>query len=219
MRGKGAGRGARRDGRTASAIVLRPILSYGATRGVDARALLAEVGVPPSALHDPDYRIPDEIHARVWREAGARSGDPFFGLHVAEHNPVGTYDALDYALRYSESLHDAFTRMSKFYRLLCDSLATAVDPRPGAARVQRTVPATTARPRSASSPSSSGARVSSPATIYPSARSRSRTPLRGTRRRWRRSSAARSGSGARPRSSPSTPATSAGRSRSRPRAS
>src|SRR5581483_11338128 len=90
-----------RSSATASAIVLRPILAFAATRGVDRSALLAELSIPPSALEDPDFRIPDALHARAWKEAAARSGDATFGLDVAKHVRPGDYDVLDYALRYS----------------------------------------------------------------------------------------------------------------------
>jgi AraC-like DNA-binding protein len=120
---------------------LRPILSCAAARGVDTSALLAEVGVPESALEDGDYRILDSVHERVWHEAAARSGDPAFGLHVAESARVGSYDALEYALRSSCTLGDAFHRMSIYYRLLCDGLATVVEVRRDVAFVRRSLQA------------------------------------------------------------------------------
>ena len=137
--GRRAGRGRYGDGRTASVVVLRPILGFAATRGVDTAAILREVGIPETALGEVDYRIPDAIHERVWQEAAARSGDPVFGLHVAEHTAIGAYDVLEYALRASKTLEDAFSRMSRFYRLLCDSLATSVDRRGATTHVRCSV--------------------------------------------------------------------------------
>jgi AraC-like DNA-binding protein len=128
------------DGRTASAIVLRPIVSFAATRGVDRAAFLADLGVPESALDEPDHRIPDAVHDRAWREGAERACDPLFGLHVAQHLRVGAYDALDYALRFSATLHEAFDRMARFHRLLCDTLAVTVDVTRDVARVRRTLP-------------------------------------------------------------------------------
>ncbi len=121
--------------------MLRPILDYAATRGVNTSALLAELGIPESALRDPDHRIPDVLHGRVWSETSTRSRDPQFGLHVAEHAPLGSYDALDYAIRFSPTLRDAFCRMARFHRLLCDSLTTTVEVEAGRAIVHRTGPA------------------------------------------------------------------------------
>jgi AraC-like DNA-binding protein len=122
---------------TASVFVLRPILAYAATCGVNTSALLAEVGLTESALEDRDYRILDSVHERVWREAAARADDSAFGLHVAENAAVGSYDALEYALRFSSTLDEAFHRMSTFYRLLCDGLATTVEVRSKLAIVRR----------------------------------------------------------------------------------
>jgi AraC-like DNA-binding protein len=130
-------------GHTASAIALRPILAYATKCGVDAASLLLDIGISANALDDPDHRISEATHERAWREAAVRSHDPVFGLHVALHADVGAYDVLDYSLHYSETVMDAFCRMSRFHRLICDSLATTVSSTRSIARVLRTYPAHT----------------------------------------------------------------------------
>ena len=126
-----------KHGSTASALVLRPIVDYAAACGVDRRSLLADLGIREAALLNPDYRVADAVHARLWAEASAGSRDPIFGLHVAEHTPMGAYGALEYALRFSLTLKEAFFRMARFYRVLCDALATAVVVRGDVALVRR----------------------------------------------------------------------------------
>jgi AraC-like DNA-binding protein len=124
---------------TASAIVLRPLLHFAALRGLDVAAFLAELEVPAAAVDDQDYRISEATHERAWREAALRVSDPALGLDVAQHAPVGAFEALEYALRFSATLDEAFHRMAQFYRLLCDGLATSVEVRDGVARVRRTI--------------------------------------------------------------------------------
>jgi hypothetical protein len=108
--GKGE-RGGKWNGGTAAAIALRPILAYARTRGVDVEALRVELGVPASALDDPDFRIPEATHDRAWREAATRSGDSAFALHVVEHSSVGAFDVLDYAMWCSRTLAEAIDRL------------------------------------------------------------------------------------------------------------
>ncbi len=108
---------------TASVVVLRPVLRYARTRGVDVDAILRDIGVPPTALDDFDHRIPEASRCRAWVEAAAASGDPFFGLHVAEHSPMGAYDVLDYSLYFNNALGEALEDGARFHSVLCDAWA------------------------------------------------------------------------------------------------
>jgi AraC-like DNA-binding protein len=117
-----AGRKARwNSSGTASVVVLRPMLTYARTRGVDVDGLLAEVGVVPPSLDEFDRRIPETARCRAWVLAADRARDPSFGLHVAEHARVGAFDVLDYSLYFSCTLGDAFARLIRFHRVLCDA--------------------------------------------------------------------------------------------------
>jgi AraC-like DNA-binding protein len=133
--GKGE-RGGKSNGGTAAAIALRPILAYARTRGVDVEALRLELGVPSSALDDPDFRIPEATHDRAWREAATRSGDSAFALHVVEHSSVGAFDVLDYAMWCSRTLAEAIDRLMSFHRILCDALVLRLEVRAGVARIR-----------------------------------------------------------------------------------
>jgi AraC-like DNA-binding protein len=123
-------------GGTAAGTALRPVLVYARTRGVDVEALRLELGLPASALDDPEYRLSERTSARVWQEAAARSGDPAFALHVVEHSAVGAFDVLDFALWCSATLRELIDRTVRFHRVLCDSLAPVLDVRGSVARLR-----------------------------------------------------------------------------------
>jgi AraC-like DNA-binding protein len=108
-------------GGTASVAALRPMLAFARTKGVNVDAVLRDVGVRVSERDNFDYRIPESVRAQAWVYAAERSGDPAFGLHVAEHSGIGAYDVLDYSLYFSSTLGDAVDRMSRFHRVLCDA--------------------------------------------------------------------------------------------------
>jgi AraC-like DNA-binding protein len=108
---------------TASAAVLRPMLGYAVTRGVDTAAVLRAIDLPRPALDDFDRRIPEASRVRAWLDVSAATRDPAFGLLNAEHAEIGAYDVLDYAFEASETLEDALARFCRFHRVLCDAFA------------------------------------------------------------------------------------------------
>jgi AraC-like DNA-binding protein len=103
--------------------MLRPMIAYARRRGVDVDALLHELGLTASSIDEFDHRIPEAVRCRAWVEAAARANDPVFGLHVAESAQMGAFDVLDYALYFSGTLDEAFDRIIRFHRVLCDAWA------------------------------------------------------------------------------------------------
>jgi AraC-like DNA-binding protein len=128
------------DGRTSSAGVLRPMLEFARTRGVDVDALLAELELPSASFDDLDFRIPETLRDRAWRKAASAAGDSAFGLHVAQHAKVGAFEVLDYALSYSATLEEGLERMLRFHRLLTDALEVKLDVRGSEAHLRRMIP-------------------------------------------------------------------------------
>ncbi|MGZ6069452.1 MAG: AraC family transcriptional regulator [Polyangiales bacterium] len=126
---------------TASITVLHPIFACARAEGVDVDALVEDLGITPAARDDPDHRIPDAIHERAWRECVARTGDELFGFHVVQSAEVGVYDALDYAMWSSATLHDVLGRMVRFQRMLCDAVEVALEIREGTTFFRRTTEA------------------------------------------------------------------------------
>ncbi|HXK20074.1 MAG TPA: AraC family transcriptional regulator [Polyangiaceae bacterium] len=114
------------DDRTASAIVLAPILAQLEREGGDAQPILSAVGLSRRQLLDHELRIPESVRQSVWQMATAAAQDPYFGLRVAQGTKLGTYDVLDYATHWSVNLDDALCRVVRFHRLLSDRHAIEV---------------------------------------------------------------------------------------------
>jgi AraC-like DNA-binding protein len=113
------------------------MLTYARTRGVNVDAILKEIGVPPSALNDYDRRIPEASRVRAWVEAAKQAHDYAFGVHVAEHAAIGSFDVLDYSLYFSRTLGGAFDHMQRFHRVLCDAWGFKSDVNACTVRVRR----------------------------------------------------------------------------------
>jgi len=102
-------------------MIVRPMLAYARTRGVDVDAMLRELGLDPRVLEEYDARVPEEAWLRAWELAAERTGDDAFGVHVAEETTLGAFDVLDYAIYFSSVLRDAIDEIIRFHRLLADT--------------------------------------------------------------------------------------------------
>lgn len=73
---------------------LPPLLAVAAARGLDAEALLREVGIAPEILREPHAGVPvARVHALV-RRLLARTGDAALGLEAARHYHAETFGLL-----------------------------------------------------------------------------------------------------------------------------
>jgi AraC-like DNA-binding protein len=125
------------SGLTSSVVVLKPLLGFARTRGVDTAALLGELELAAADLEDIDRRISESDKEHLWRETAVRSNDLELGLHVAQYAVVGSLDVLDYALCYSATLEDALRRMLRFHRVLSDAWGFELNVRSGVAHLHR----------------------------------------------------------------------------------
>jgi AraC-like DNA-binding protein len=108
---------------TASAVMLRPMINYARSRGVEVEAVLHSIGLTLANLDEIDRRIPEAARCCVWVEVAEKAGDPFFGLHVAEQAHMGVFDVLDYSLYFSSTVDEAIDHIIRFHRVLCDGWA------------------------------------------------------------------------------------------------
>lgn len=77
--------------------VLRVVVDAAVREGVDRATLLRAIGLRASDL-DHEGWLPAPLVAQAWPILADASGDPWFGLHAAEHMPFGAYGAMDFAL-------------------------------------------------------------------------------------------------------------------------
>jgi AraC-like DNA-binding protein len=91
-------------------------------RGLDAEALLLQVGISPSLLHAPQARVSAAHYGALWRLIAQTLGDELFGLD-SRRVKVGSFAMLCRAAIHCQTLERALNRCSRFYDLLLDDVS------------------------------------------------------------------------------------------------
>lgn len=82
--------------------------------GYDPLPLLRTAGIDPARLHDANLRIPLDRMSALWRAVERITGDPGFGLEVAEHSLPTDFHGLLFALQSSATVGEALERVVRF---------------------------------------------------------------------------------------------------------
>jgi AraC-like DNA-binding protein len=90
--------------------------------GCDGAALLAEAGFDLKDLDGPDTRCPLVNTGHLWRIAVAATGNPAFGIKVANHYKHTTFHALGYGTSASSTLKEAFERVRRYCHVVSDAV-------------------------------------------------------------------------------------------------
>jgi AraC-like DNA-binding protein len=90
--------------------------------GCDGAALLAEAGFDLKDLDGPDTRCPLVNTGELWRIAVAATGDPAFGIKVANHYKHTSFHALGYGISASSTLKEAFERVRRYCHVVSDAV-------------------------------------------------------------------------------------------------
>jgi AraC-like DNA-binding protein len=130
-----------------STRVLRPVLAGLQMHGIEIAPVLAELGVEPTTLVDPDARVPHGIAIALWNLAVARTGDDALGLHLAEATDIGVFDVQSYAFANSPTLGEGLQRIERYQRLNHDAARVVVERERDVAIVRHRVPAGLSVPR------------------------------------------------------------------------
>jgi len=94
--------------------------------GLDAESLFKEAGVDPELIFDSGTRIPGERFEHLFDRAVELSHDPLFGLHAEEYFRPAHLGALGFAWLASSTIRMAFTRMSRYARMINDRLTVTL---------------------------------------------------------------------------------------------
>ena len=90
------------------------------TYGLNAEAMFKEVGLDPEKLYKPNARYKDTNLYQLWKLAVHRTGDPSFGLTVAQSWHPTNAHALGFSWLASTTLLDALQRLERYIRVLSD---------------------------------------------------------------------------------------------------
>ncbi|MBT2326579.1 AraC family transcriptional regulator [Variovorax paradoxus] len=95
--------------------------------GLDARALVAEVGLPASCLDDPDLKVPARAVGRLLEIAASRGNEPAFGLRMAESRRLSNLGPLGLLIREEPTLREALEVIVSFIHVHNEALAVRVE--------------------------------------------------------------------------------------------
>jgi AraC-like DNA-binding protein len=90
--------------------------------GVDPEKVLREAHVDRVCSNDPMVRITDSDINAIYERAVAATGDPYFGLRVAQYILPGMMHALGYALLASDTLEDFCKRAVRYWALVAQGV-------------------------------------------------------------------------------------------------
>jgi AraC-like DNA-binding protein len=111
---------------TVTSGALQGIIKALATYGIDGRELVLDVGIPRKLLDDPETRIDSQKLDELLLRAIALTGDPLFGLTVAEQHPAVSHHLL-HTMMVSENLRMAMGRLLRFQRMFSDDVIIEVE--------------------------------------------------------------------------------------------
>lgn len=95
--------------------------------GIDARSLVAEVGLPQRCLDDPDLKIPARLVGRLLELAAVRAREPAFGLRMAESRRLSNLGPLGLLVRDESTLRSALEALMGHIHLHNEALAVRVE--------------------------------------------------------------------------------------------
>src|SRR5262245_16136188 len=132
---------------TLTARAFFPLLSGLKQLGYDPAPLLAAVGVDAATLADADARVPMSAGAGLLARAAAITGDDCLGLHLAESADFRTVDVHYYGMAASDTLRDAFVRLSRHQRLIHGTNPIELSPTSSGLSLRHVLPGGFAAPR------------------------------------------------------------------------
>ena len=108
------------------AATLTNFESVASACGLDARGLLAEVGLPARCLADPDLMVPAAAVGAVLELAATRSGELAFGLRMAAARRLSNLGPLGLLLRDQPTLRHALEALAARMHLHNEAMSISV---------------------------------------------------------------------------------------------
>ncbi len=93
---------------------LQPYLAAARAAGVDTTAALADAGIKPEWLDQPDTPVPGDHFEALVVTLAQRSGDPLFGLHASEHLPPSFFNVIGYIALSAGTLLEALAKVARY---------------------------------------------------------------------------------------------------------
>ena len=107
--------------------------------GLDPLRMLADAGLSPSVLREPDLRVPTDRVARLLEASVAASGMESFGLRMAETRQLSNLGPVGLLIRDQPTLRDSLTVLLRYHVLLNGSLSLMIEESPGVVVIREEV--------------------------------------------------------------------------------
>lgn len=101
---------------TVSVNLIRDIVQYAATQGLEVDSLCAAIGLERRLLETPDSHISGEPLNRLWQEVIQQTGDENIGLHIGEHFNPAAIGILGYVLFNCPTFGQLLEKLSRYTR-------------------------------------------------------------------------------------------------------
>ena len=98
------------------------LLHYAEQQGSDRSDLLEKAGLAEDIIADPDSRVPTKAMVRLWQALIDELDDPVLGLKVGAGPSVTDFGLVGYAMRHSDTLLDAMSRLARYQRILSEAI-------------------------------------------------------------------------------------------------
>ena len=106
---------------------LTHFIELAAACGLDARALVAGVGLPSRCLSEPDLKVPAHLVGRLLEGAAAQGREPAFGLRLAESRRLSNLGPLALMVRDEPTLRRALETLMHHIHVHNEAVAVQVD--------------------------------------------------------------------------------------------
>ena len=90
--------------------------------GLDPYHILADIGVSPSQLRNPEERLPRGAIASILERSAMEANCPHFAMLIAERRDLSSLGPLSLVLQQQETLEDALRTLIRYQHLLSDLL-------------------------------------------------------------------------------------------------
>ena len=104
--------------------------------GLDPLALLADVGLSPACLHDPDLRIPSDAVRGLLEASAIASGMDNFGLRMAETRLLSNLGPVALVVREEPTVRRVVRALLRYSHVLNESLFAKLDEAEGIAVIR-----------------------------------------------------------------------------------
>ncbi len=103
-----------------SVTVVRTLVEELARRGIDPAGVLEAASLDPGILDDPNARVGLAAYDRLQEAALDASGDPAFGLHMAEHAALPTFHVVGFLSLHCRTIRQAIELLQRYRALLSE---------------------------------------------------------------------------------------------------